>query len=79
MLGLSTHEAHFYLIRERIPNNFEKKCDTCGEMGHFASDCKIDKSTITKKIHEMAEFSYIKLNVIREYLDKEVRLIKLTF
>jgi len=45
MLGLGTHEARFYVIREEVV--FEQKdnepqtrrCGICGAQGHWASDC----------------------------------------
>ena len=40
MLGLSTHELHFCIIRETFILPQDKRCSTCGETGHFATDCK---------------------------------------
>ncbi|EGR34531.1 hypothetical protein IMG5_008400, partial [Ichthyophthirius multifiliis] len=31
MLGLSTHEPYFYIIREQIISNDEKRCSVCGQ------------------------------------------------
>jgi 5'-3' exoribonuclease 2 len=41
MLGLSTHEPYFYIIRETIMQANEKNCTLCGKSGHFFTDCKI--------------------------------------
>ena len=30
MLGLSSHDPHFYIFRETVMGNQEKKCTKCG-------------------------------------------------
>jgi 5'-3' exoribonuclease 2 len=39
MLGLSTHEPYFYIIRETIMSKDEKVCTICRENGHFFTEC----------------------------------------
>ena len=39
MLGLSTHEPHFCILREAILQANDQKCTICGKMGHLAGDC----------------------------------------
>eukprot|EP00915_Cephaloidophora_sp_WS-2016_P001069 GHVH01001477.1.p1 GENE.GHVH01001477.1~~GHVH01001477.1.p1 ORF type:complete len:938 (-),score=119.84 GHVH01001477.1:70-2883(-) len=42
MLGLATHEAQFYIIREMVQmeeGKEAKHCAICGASGHWASDC----------------------------------------
>lgn len=39
MLGLSTHEPHFCIIREAFIRDFEKSCVRCGEQGHLVGEC----------------------------------------
>ena len=40
MLSLITHEPHFFIIRESLNENMWKKCDFCGQTGHFRDTCK---------------------------------------
>ena len=39
MLGLSTHEPWFYILRETIMQPNDKQCSACGSNGHFYTDC----------------------------------------
>jgi 5'-3' exonuclease len=39
MLGLSTHEPNFCVIREAFMTEFEKQCTRCGKQGHLVSEC----------------------------------------
>jgi len=39
MLGLSTHEPHFFILRESITQDKDKKCRRCHKMGHLAHEC----------------------------------------
>eukprot|EP01055_Gregarina_sp_Pseudo9_P000892 Gregarina_sp_Pseudo_9__891@NODE_156_length_3937_cov_17_817599_g143_i0_p1_GENE_NODE_156_length_3937_cov_17_817599_g143_i0NODE_156_length_3937_cov_17_817599_g143_i0_p1_ORF_typecomplete_len930_score196_22XRN_N/PF03159_18/4_4e97XRN_N/PF03159_18/3_3e02XRN_M/PF17846_1/1_1e93SPASM/PF13186_6/0_2zfCCHC_6/PF15288_6/0_14zfCCHC_3/PF13917_6/0_25zfCCHC_4/PF14392_6/0_9_NODE_156_length_3937_cov_17_817599_g143_i011473906 len=42
MLGLATHEAHFYVIREVVTDNkHEVKCVNCGRAGHSLTECRM--------------------------------------
>lgn len=43
MLALSTHEANFYIIRERFLENDDKFCSICNLTGHFYIDCDQNK------------------------------------
>eukprot|EP01053_Blabericola_migrator_P004597 Blabericola_migrator_1__4596@NODE_243_length_10934_cov_182_833625_g205_i0_p1_GENE_NODE_243_length_10934_cov_182_833625_g205_i0NODE_243_length_10934_cov_182_833625_g205_i0_p1_ORF_typecomplete_len937_score166_50XRN_N/PF03159_18/1_3e95XRN_N/PF03159_18/18XRN_M/PF17846_1/3_4e92SPASM/PF13186_6/0_5zfCCHC_4/PF14392_6/0_76_NODE_243_length_10934_cov_182_833625_g205_i067789588 len=41
MLGLSTHEAHFYVVREVVTDKRgDTKCLNCGIPGHSFSECR---------------------------------------
>jgi 5'-3' exoribonuclease 2 len=40
MLGLSTHEPHFFILREAFLMDSDKKCSHCGQQGHLNSECK---------------------------------------
>lgn len=33
MLGLATHEPHFYIIREEFKPNMDRPCEVCGVTG----------------------------------------------
>jgi 5'-3' exoribonuclease 2 len=39
MLGLSTHEPYFYIVREQVITAEDKRCKFCGEQGHFFTEC----------------------------------------
>jgi len=39
MLGLSTHEPHFFILREAVMNVRDMKCHKCGKAGHMAAEC----------------------------------------
>ena len=39
MLGLSTHEAHFYILREAVIQEKDKKCRKCHKNGHHTHEC----------------------------------------
>lgn len=39
MLGLSTHEPHFFILRESIAQEKDKKCRRCHKMGHLSHEC----------------------------------------
>lgn len=35
MLGLATHEPHFYIIREEFKPNMDRPCELCGVVGRL--------------------------------------------
>uniref|UniRef100_A0A1I8AHM2 5'-3' exoribonuclease n=1 Tax=Steinernema glaseri TaxID=37863 RepID=A0A1I8AHM2_9BILA len=84
MLGLATHEANFNIIREEFVPNQPRPCELCGQYGHELNDCQglatdeagpdqsspLDKST---------NFVFIRLPVLREYLEKELAMPNLPF
>jgi 5'-3' exoribonuclease 2 len=39
MLGLSTHEPHFYILRESMAQEKDKKCKRCHKTGHYSHEC----------------------------------------
>ncbi|KAI0981611.1 hypothetical protein GJ496_010380 [Pomphorhynchus laevis] len=85
MLGLATHEPHFTIIREEF--RFQPKtakCDICGEIGHEFKDCTGKSSKRSPTCNPGDEespgsldggdvtFLFIRLNVLREYLKREI-------
>lgn len=76
MLGLSTHEPHFCILREQFMGASDKKCSICNEMGHLNSECKSnpDVAGAAKvKLSKAVKFQFIKLSVCREYLYLEFK------
>ena len=80
MLGLSTHEPYFYIMRETIMAKNEKRCTICGQTGHFFSECTLTENPKEGEFHERnkkeipVNFQFVKLSVLREYLELEVRI-----
>mmetsp|Transcript_26446 Transcript_26446/g.47459 ORF Transcript_26446/g.47459 Transcript_26446/m.47459 type:complete len:741 (+) Transcript_26446:36-2258(+) len=65
MLGLITHEPHFYIIRESLIETTASACSLCGMSGHFASECRGVKAT---KLLSRDKFQILRIPVLREYL-----------
>jgi len=75
MLGLSTHEPHFCILREAFLMDSDKKCSHCGQQGHLNSECKTNPDNQNAKIQlsKSVKFQFVKLNVVREYLFLEFK------
>ncbi|KAG8443997.1 hypothetical protein GDO86_009253 [Hymenochirus boettgeri] len=87
MLGLATHEPYFTIIREEFKPNQPRPCGLCGQIGHEIKECQglprekkgeHDQFADTPPGCEQ-EFIYIRLNVLREYLEKELTMASLPF
>lgn len=87
MLGLATHEPNFTIIREEFKPNQPRPCPLCNQMGHELKDCTgaarekqgehdqfADKMPVAEQ-----EFIFIRLCVLREYLEKELTMASLPF
>jgi 5'-3' exonuclease len=70
MLGLSTHEAHFFVLRECVVTVKEQICYKCKEKGHMSFECGTQK---TVKLAKAVEFQFVKIAVVREYLELEFK------
>ena len=71
MLGLSTHEPNFYILREAVqaqPANKDKACFKCGQKGHMSYDCGKPEKPV-----KIVEFQFVKISVLREYLQLEFK------
>ncbi|XP_023697528.2 5'-3' exoribonuclease 2 isoform X2 [Paramormyrops kingsleyae] len=87
MLGLATHEPNFTIIREEFKPNKPRPCALCGQMGHELKDCQgvarekkgeFDQFADSPPVSEQ-EFIFIRLSVLREYLEKELTMASLPF
>jgi len=83
MLGLATHEPNFTIIREEFKPNKPRSCDICGQEGHELKDCVGLASEVSDPgkptIGEEQQFIFVRLNVLREYLEKELEMPGLPF
>ncbi|XP_026478620.1 5'-3' exoribonuclease 2 homolog [Ctenocephalides felis] len=83
MLGLATHEPNFTIIREEFKPNQARPCDICGQIGHEMKDCTglevQDISSDQPKFSAEPQFIFVRLNILREYLQKELEMPNLPF
>uniref|UniRef100_A0A8D0GMQ6 5'-3' exoribonuclease n=1 Tax=Sphenodon punctatus TaxID=8508 RepID=A0A8D0GMQ6_SPHPU len=87
MLGLATHEPNFTIIREEFKPNKPKPCNLCNQFGHEVKDCQGLPREKQGEHDQFAdcppgseqEFIFIRLNVLREYLERELCMASLPF
>lgn len=84
MLGLATHEPNFTIIREEFKPNKPKPCEICGQLGHEMKDCVGGCQSEQDKppdhaIGDQTNFIFVRLNVLKEYLEKELLMPNLPF
>jgi 5'-3' exoribonuclease 2 len=85
MLGLATHEPNFTIIREEFKPNQQRPCDICGQMGHDMKDCmglemECPEDGPGPKIYgSEPEFIFVRISVLREYLETELNIPNLPF
>ncbi|XP_060536009.1 5'-3' exoribonuclease 2 homolog isoform X2 [Cylas formicarius] len=84
MLGLATHEPNFTIIREEFKPNKPRPCDICGQLGHEMKDCiggvrsEYGEEPL-QTISAETDFIFVRLCVLREYLEKELSMPNLPF
>ncbi|XP_047536789.1 5'-3' exoribonuclease 2 homolog isoform X2 [Vanessa atalanta] len=84
MLGLATHEPNFTIIREEFKPNKPRPCDVCGQLGHEMKECTgttPDASLVRSDpaFGNQDSFIFVRLSVLREYLEKELQMPNLPF
>ncbi|XP_015110782.1 5'-3' exoribonuclease 2 homolog [Diachasma alloeum] len=82
MLGLATHEPNFTIIREEFKPNKPRPCDICGQLGHEMKDCtgaEPDANKDEVAFGSECQFIFVRLNVLREYLERELHMPNLPF
>lgn len=78
MLGLASHEPHFWILREQWRPPSKKPCELCNVRGHKAIHCPGLQPAVdermgwSNKINDV-KFLFVELPVLREYLDRELR------
>ncbi|CAH2044821.1 unnamed protein product, partial [Iphiclides podalirius] len=84
MLGLATHEPNFTIIREEFKPNKARPCDVCGQLGHEMKECTGTTPEVSLVRSDPAfgtqdNFIFVRLSVLREYLEKELQMPNLPF
>ncbi|CAH0594498.1 unnamed protein product [Chrysodeixis includens] len=84
MLGLATHEPNFTIIREEFKPNKPRPCDVCGQLGHEMKECtgtNPDAALVRADpaFGNQDSFIFVRLSVLREYLEKELQMPDLPF
>lgn len=82
MLGLATHEPNFTIIREEFKPNKPRPCDICGQIGHEMQDClgaEANQLPNENTFGAECQFIFVRLNVLREYLERELQMPNLPF
>ncbi|XP_039259920.2 5'-3' exoribonuclease 2-like [Styela clava] len=86
MLGLATHEPYFTIIREEFKPNQPRPCGICSQYGHEMEDCcglprekQGEHDELQKTPVVTTDYIFIRLNVVREYLAREMAMPGLPF
>lgn len=84
MLGLATHEPNFTIIREEFKPNKPRPCEICGQLGHEMKDCiggvrSEHGQEPDQPFSAETDFIFVRLNVLREYLERELAMPNLPF
>jgi len=80
MLGLATHEPYFRVLREDVfaQDAKSKGCRICGQMGHFADQCRGEAKEKQGEFDEKGKaaalkpFIWLHVSILREYLAAEL-------
>ena len=80
MLGLATHEPYFRVLREDVfaQDAKSKGCRICGQMGHYADQCRGEAKEKQGEFDEKGKaaalkpFIWLHVSILREYLAAEL-------
>uniref|UniRef100_A0A6C0JDZ3 Uncharacterized protein n=1 Tax=viral metagenome TaxID=1070528 RepID=A0A6C0JDZ3_9ZZZZ len=80
MLGLSTHEKLFTIIREEFNPDRIAYCEICNQAGHKLNNC-VGVRDKTNKNYKPSEVKYlwVKLYILRKYLKNELHINNISF
>lgn len=81
MLGLATHEPNFTIIREEFKPNKPRPCEICGQLGHEMKECVggENSKSESESFGSEGDFIFVRLSVLREYLERELAMPNLPF
>uniref|UniRef100_A0AC35U6U7 5'-3' exoribonuclease n=1 Tax=Rhabditophanes sp. KR3021 TaxID=114890 RepID=A0AC35U6U7_9BILA len=83
MLGLATHEVNFHIIREEFVPGAPRACDLCKKIGHELKNCDggmiESSSSYVPPPPKKTNFIFIRLPVLREYLERELTMKNISF
>eukprot|EP01022_Parablepharisma_sp_SALTPOND_P027935 TRINITY_DN686_c0_g1_i1.p1 TRINITY_DN686_c0_g1~~TRINITY_DN686_c0_g1_i1.p1 ORF type:complete len:796 (+),score=111.51 TRINITY_DN686_c0_g1_i1:2577-4964(+) len=79
MLGLSTHEVNFYVLREVFVQPSDKVCSNCGQRGHLSDECEEFHQKSKEDVAKKVQFQYISIWRVREFLELEFRNVETPF
>ncbi|CAF0857952.1 unnamed protein product [Brachionus calyciflorus] len=87
MLGLATHEPNFTIIREEFRPDRPRPCEICSQFGHETKECSGMAREKQGQYDELAntftpseqKYIFLRLNILREYLSKELNIPNLPF
>ena len=82
MLGLATHEPHFWVLREDVFHQESKArtCRLCGQKGHLAEACRGEVKQKDGEFDEkdkglpLKPFIWLNIRILREYLAAELEV-----
>jgi 5'-3' exoribonuclease 2 len=85
MLGLATHEVNFNILREEFLPNRPRPCELCFQYGHELKNCQgllsqnNDNPDLADVSSKHTNFIFIRLPVLREYLERDLFMPNLPF
>ena len=74
MLWLTLHEERICIFREIFVQPNKQKWINCGAFGHVFSEWSQSRNEIEENLVDQISFQYVKINVLREYLEYELEV-----
>lgn len=84
LVGLATHEINFNILREEFLPNRPRPCELCFQYGHELKNCQgllsvDDNPDLANVSSKQTNFIFIRLPVLREYLERDLFMPNLPF